>query len=277
MKPRSYLAAAIAAVALVTVGCENGTDENGTDAAAENGGAQMQLNSLEDRISYMFGYNAGQQLKAQGIEPNGEAVAQAVQDGYSGSEPQLSQEQIQATMQEYQQKLATMQEEEQAKQQAASEENKKKGEEFLAQNAKKEGVVTLPSGLQYKQIEAGQGEQPDDNDTVTVHYRGTLIDGTVFDSSYDRGEPVSFPLQRVIPGWTEGLQHMKVGSKYELYIPSDLAYGPGGSPPKIGPNETLIFQVELLDVKDGEEQAGQQQGGQQGGQQEQQQEQGTAQ
>lgn len=259
MKRISYIAAAVTAFALVTVGCENGADNAGEEASAE-----MELTTLEDRISYMFGYNAGQQLKAQGVEPNADAVAQAVKDGFSDEEPQLSQEQMQATMQEYQQKLASMQQEQQAEQEAAAEENKQKGEQFLAENAEKEDVETLPSGLQYKQIEAGQGEKPDATDTVTVHYRGTTIDGTVFDSSYDRGEPVSFPLQRVIPGWTEGLQQMREGSKYELYIPSELAYGPGGSPPNIGPNETLIFEVELLEVQDAE-----QQGGEQGAQQQQ--------
>ncbi len=122
------------------------------------------------------------------------------------------------------------------------------GAEFLALNADKEGVVVLDSGLQYKILEEGSGAQPSVSDSVTVHYRGTLIDGAEFDSSYARGQPATFPLNRVIAGWTEGLQLMKEGSKHELYIPSDLAYGPSGSGRSIGPNETLIFQVELIAV-----------------------------
>ena len=130
-----------------------------------------------------------------------------------------------------------------------AETNKKEGETYMAENAKKAGVVTTASGLQYKELVAGNGPKPSVSDTVTVHYRGTLLDGKVFDSSYDRGEPVSFPLSGVIPGWTEGLQLMPVGSKWELVIPSDLAYGPGGTGREIGPNATLKFEVELLGIK----------------------------
>jgi FKBP-type peptidyl-prolyl cis-trans isomerase FklB len=127
--------------------------------------------------------------------------------------------------------------------------NKKKGEEFLAANAKKEGVKTLPSGLQYLVLKEGTGKKPGPTDEVEVHYHGTLIDGSVFDSSVDRGEPASFPVNRVIPGWTEALQLMKEGAKWRVFIPSKLAYQQRGSPPKIGPNETLIFEIELLHVK----------------------------
>jgi FKBP-type peptidyl-prolyl cis-trans isomerase FklB len=130
-----------------------------------------------------------------------------------------------------------------------SESNKKQGEEFLAANAKKEGVKTLPSGLQYIVLKEGTGKKPEATDEVVVHYHGTLIDGTVFDSSVDRGEPASFPVNRVIPGWTEALQLMKEGAKWRIFIPSKLAYGRPGRPPKIGPNETLVFEVELLQVK----------------------------
>lgn len=123
------------------------------------------------------------------------------------------------------------------------------GTKFLADNAKKAGVKTTASGLQYEVIKEGTGAHPKATDVVTVHYKGTLVDGTTFDSSYDRGEPISFPLNRVIPGWTEGVQLMTVGSKYKLYIPGSLGYGEQGSPPKIGPNETLVFEVELLGIK----------------------------
>jgi FKBP-type peptidyl-prolyl cis-trans isomerase FklB len=130
-----------------------------------------------------------------------------------------------------------------------AEANKKKGEEFLAANAKKEGVKTLPSGLEYVVLKEGTGKKPQATDEVEVHYHGTLIDGTVFDSSVDRGEPASFPVNRVIPGWTEALQLMKEGAKWRVFIPSKLAYRQPGRPPKIGPNETLIFEIELLHVK----------------------------
>jgi FKBP-type peptidyl-prolyl cis-trans isomerase len=256
MKRKAYFLGAIAAVALVTVGCENNAGGDTENAAGANG---TNLESLNEQVSYVFGYNIGQQFKAQQIELNPDVVAKAINDVYSDAEPLLSQEEMQTAMesfqQQYEEKMQSMQAEEQAKREAAAADNAQQGEEFLAANAEKEGVVTLPSGLQYKQIEEGEGAQPDAADTVTVHYRGTLVDGTVFDSSYERGEPVSFPLQNVIPGWTEGLQHMKEGSKYELYIPPELAYGPGGSGPVIGPNETLIFEVELLEVQEAEEQA----------------------
>lgn len=251
MKPKGYAVAAVAAFALVAVGCENNT----SDTAAQNGSAELE--SLEERVSYVFGFNIGQQFKAQQIELDAEVVARAISDVYNDAEPQLSDEEMQAAMetfqQQYEEKMASAQAEQQAKQEAAGAENQQAGEEFLAANAEKEGVETLPSGLQLKQIEAGEGKTPDAADTVTVHYRGRLLDGTVFDSSYERGEPVSFPLQNVIPGWTEGLQHMQEGSKYELYIPPNLGYGPGGSGPTIGPNETLIFEVELLEVSAEEE------------------------
>ncbi|MGQ9426919.1 FKBP-type peptidyl-prolyl cis-trans isomerase [Gilvimarinus sp. F26214L] len=242
MNRKAYFVATIAAAMVSLGGCQQQSSEQ----------ERSELQSLDEKVSYVFGFNIGQQFKSQQIELDPQIVAQAIEDVYSDAEPQLSQEEMQTAMQsfqqEYEEKMASMQADQQAEREAAAADNKQKGEEFLAANAEKEGVVTLPSGLQYKQIEEGEGESPEAADTVTVHYRGTLIDGTEFDSSYERGEPVSFPLQNVIPGWTEGLQHMKEGSKYELYIPSDLAYGPGGSGPVIGPNETLIFEVELLEV-----------------------------
>lgn len=244
MKQKAYFATAIAVFALATAGCQG-------DRSA--GGQGSELTTLNEKVSYIFGINIGQQFQSQQIELDPDAVAQAIRDVNAGEDPRLSDEEMQAAMdafqQEYEAKITELQAEEQAKFAAAAEENRRAGEEFLKANAEKEGVVTLPSGLQYKMIEEGEGESPEATDTVTVHYRGTLIDGTVFDSSYDRGQPVSFPLAHVIPGWTEGLQHMKEGSKYELYIPSDLAYGPGGSGQVIGPNETLIFEVELLDIE----------------------------
>lgn len=248
MKRKAYIATAIAVLTVTVAGCQD-------DGSARGQGSE--LTSLNEKISYVFGINIGHQFQSQEIELDPDAVAQAIRDVNAGVEPRLSDEEMQTAMAEFQEqyeaKIAKLQAEEQANFDAVAEKNRRAGEEFLQENAEKEGVVTLPSGLQYKIIEPGQGESPDASDTVTVHYRGTLIDGTVFDSSYDRGQPVSFPLQHVIPGWTEGLQHMKEGSKAELYIPSDLAYGPGGSGPVIGPNETLIFEVELLEVEQGDD------------------------
>lgn len=252
MKQKAYAVTAIAVLTLAAVGCQD-------DSTRAQG---SELESLDEKVSYMFGLRMGQQMQSQQIELDPDAVALAIRDVNEGAEPRLSDEEMETTMnafqQEYEAKLAALQAEQQAQFEAAAAENKQAGEEFLKANAEKEGVVTLDSGLQYKVIEAGEGESPSATDVVTVHYRGTLLDGTVFDSSYDRGQPVSFPLQQVIAGWTEGLQYMAEGAKHELYIPSDLAYGPGGSGP-IGPNETLIFEVELLDVeKPGDDQDDQQ-------------------
>jgi FKBP-type peptidyl-prolyl cis-trans isomerase FklB len=132
----------------------------------------------------------------------------------------------------------------------AGEKNQKEGEAFLAENKKKEGVITLPSGLQYKVIKAGSGNKPKATDTVTVHYQGTLVNGTEFDSSYRRGQPVSFPVNGVIPGWTEALQLMEAGAKWQIVIPSNLAYGDRGAGPQIGPNATLIFEIELISIQE---------------------------
>lgn len=244
MKQKVYMATAVAVLSLAAAGCQDGGSTRGQGS---------DLESLTEKVSYMFGLNIGQQFQSQQIELDPDAVAQAIRDVNAGVEPRLSDDEMQAAMnafqQEYEAKISALQAEEQAKFESVAEDNRRAGEEFLKANAEKEGVVTLDSGLQYKVIEAGNGESPSATDVVTVHYRGTLIDGTVFDSSYDRGQPVSFPLQQVIPGWTEGLQYMKEGGKHELYIPSNLAYGPGGSGPVIGPNETLIFEVELLDIE----------------------------
>ncbi len=215
----------------------------GCNQEAVSTDAPLALETLEQKASYAFGLNLGKQFKSDDIAIDIEALSQALRDVNAGTEPRLTQEQIQATMQAFQQKL-------QAKRADAakvvSDANQKEGESFLAENGKKEGVVTTASGLQYKVLTAGTGPKPTPTDTVTVHYRGTLLDGTEFDSSYGRGEPVSFPVTGVIPGWVEALQLMTEGAKWELYIPSELAYGAGGTGGPIGPNATLIFEVELL-------------------------------
>jgi FKBP-type peptidyl-prolyl cis-trans isomerase FklB len=173
-------------------------------------------------------------------------MAQAIKDVTSGGKTLMTEEEVRTVITDFQKELAAKQE---AKAKEGSIKNLKDGETFLAENSKKEGVVTLPSGLQYKVEKKGAGKKPGPNDSVTVHYKGTLIDGTEFDGSYKRGEPVSFPVGGVIPGWTEALQLMEEGSKWQLFIPANLAYGERGAGAQIGPNSTLIFEVELLKVQ----------------------------
>lgn len=222
-------------------------------AAAQKGGggkkatapatASATLKTSVDSVSYSIGMQIAQQIKSGPLEVNAEALAAGIADAIKGT-PQLTEDQMKQILMAIQTKMAG---EQQAAQQKAGEVNKKAGEEFLAKNKTKEGVRTTPSGLQYEVLTEGTGPSPKATDQVTVHYKGTLLDGKVFDSSYDRGEPAKFGLNQVIPGWTEGLQLMKEGGKYRFYIPAELAYGPGGSGP-IGPNSTLIFDVELLKV-----------------------------
>lgn len=207
--------------------------------------AETQLKTEEERLSYSLGLIMGQRLKADVENLNVDVMAQAIKDLYAGKDPQMTEAEVGQTMQAFQQKKILEQQEAQAK---AAEANLKKGQDFLADNSKKEGVKTTESGLQYQVLTAGSGEKPAVTDQVQVHYEGKLIGGQVFDSSLQRGEPVIFTLNQVIRGWQEGLQLMSVGSKWKLFIPSDLAYGPGGAGGAIGPNETLIFEVELLDI-----------------------------
>lgn len=212
-----------------------------TWAAQEAPGA---LESDADRINYSVGFRVGSDFKDEGDGLNPELLVKGIQDAASGAEPLMSQEQIQATLAELQRKVVA---EVRAKRQQELSKFTQEGKAFLAENAKREGVVTLPSELQYKVIEPGTGKAPTVRDRVTVHYTGTLIDGSEFDSSYKRGEPASFPLQGVIPGWTEALQLMKEGGHWQIFLPSDLAYGDQG---KLA-GRTLIFDVKLLEVNPG--------------------------
>lgn len=194
--------------------------------------------------SYGLGANYGKLLNRQSIEIDMESFIAGVKDGMT-NESLLSDQEVQAVLKAITDELrarSTQRREQQA------EANRKQGEDFLAENAKKDGVVTLKSGLQYKVIQDGEGRIPSARDTVKVHYRGTLIDGTEFDSSYKRGNPASFGVNGVIKGWTEALQLMKEGSKWQLFIPSELAYGARGTGNSIGPNSTLVFDVELLEI-----------------------------
>ncbi len=212
-------------------------------------GEQTSLKNEKEKVSYIIGVNIGRNLKAQSVEVDPDLVSKGMKDVASGGKLLMTDDEMKGTMEAFQKEMTTKHNEELKK---VGEKNKAEGEAFLAANKKKPGVVTLPSGLQYKVITEGKGKAPKATDIVTVNYKGTLIDGTEFDSSYKRGEPATFPVNGVIPGWTEALQLMKEGSKWELYIPSNLAYGERGAGKTIGPNATLVFEVELLSVKEGE-------------------------
>ena len=207
----------------------------------------VELASNEQKVSYSIGQNFADQLSQSGLDVDLNALKAGIDDVFTQSEPRLSDDAMQAAqdavMQELQQRQA-------AEQEAQASANAAAGAAFLADNKQQEGVQVTDSGLQYKVLTQGEGALPAATDTVKVHYRGTLIDGTEFDSSYRRGEPAEFPVTAVIGGWTEALQLMPVGSKYQLFIPSNLAYGPGGTGPNgpIGPNATLVFEVELLEI-----------------------------
>jgi FKBP-type peptidyl-prolyl cis-trans isomerase FklB len=200
------------------------------------------LDTNKKKISYIMGLQTANQIKSQGVDLDVDAFALAIKDSLAGNPPRLNQTQVTNAVQQYRQEQAQLEQEHAA--QALEQ-----GRKFLQANKSREGVVELASGLQYKVIQPGSGKTPAADDTVEVNYRGTLIDGTEFDSSYKRGKSISFKVTGVIKGWTEALQLMKEGAKWQLFIPSELAYGKRGSGGKIGPNATLIFDVELLKVK----------------------------
>jgi FKBP-type peptidyl-prolyl cis-trans isomerase FklB len=217
----------------------------------------VEIKTEKQKLSYSIGVNSGRSmkdsLKTQSIDVDPVILLKGLNDGIMDAKPQMTEDEVKTVLEALQKTLMAKQQEQAAKQQeqakVVAEKNKKDGEAFLAANKKKEGVITMPSGLQYKVLTPGKGKSPKATDTVTVNYRGTLIDGTEFDSSYKRGKPATFPLNQVIPGWTEAVQLMKEGAKWELYIPSNLAYGERGAGANIGGNATLIFEVELLSIK----------------------------
>lgn len=231
-KPAAALGAAI-----ILAACQ----QQASDAPAE----AVTLDTPQERLSYGVALGLGRNMTNDGMVVDVDAFALGLSDAISGAEQRLTQEEIREEMLAFQKRIT---EERQAEQDAVAEANASAAEAFFAENAARDGVMTTESGLQYEVLEAGDGPTPAADDQVEVHYRGTLLDGTEFDSSYSRGEPVTFGLNQVIPGWTEGLQLMPVGSKYKLFIPSELGYGPAGAGDRIGPNSALVFEVELLSI-----------------------------
>lgn len=216
-----------------------------TPATAAKGAAPVTLKTDNEKQSYAMGMNLGLGLKHQGMALDPALVARGMKDVLNGGKTILTEDEARAAVQQLQTDVKQKMD---AKAREAGASNRKEGEAFLAANKAKEGVVALPSGLQYKILQAGDGPKPTASDTVTCNYRGTLINGKEFDSSYKRGQPASFPLGGVIKGWTEALQMMPVGSKWQLFIPTDLAYGDHPPSPDIEPGDTLIFEVELLSI-----------------------------
>ena len=208
-----------------------------------------ELKTENDKVSYSIGLDIGSTFKKQNMEVNLDLLMAGMKDAVGGKKPLLTDDQVKETMTAY---TKSMMEKQAAKAKEETAKNAAAGEKFLAENKGKEGVKTTASGLQYKVIKEGSGAAPKETETVVVHYKGTLIDGKEFDSSYKRNEPATFPVNRVIKGWTEGLQLMKPGSKYQFFIPASLGYGERGAGQDIGPNQTLIFEVELQSVKPAE-------------------------
>jgi len=201
-----------------------------------------ELKTNKEKYSYAIGFQIGNNLKREGADVDVNAIAKGIKDVLTGAELAVSMEDMQAAVLE-------LQKQQQAERQVRGEKAKKEGDAYLAKNKKQKGVVELPSGVQYKVIIEGKGEKPKPTDTIVAHYKGTLIDGTEFDSSYKRGQPATFAVNQVIPGWQEILPMMPTGSKWQVVIPADKAYGARGAGANIGPNETLIFEVELLEIK----------------------------
>jgi FKBP-type peptidyl-prolyl cis-trans isomerase len=215
--------------------------------AAKTGAAStLVLKTQKEKASYAVGMNIGKGMRRDALDVDPAIVARGLRDGLAGNKPVLSDQEMQAAFSALQDEMTKKQ---QAMKMQAADTNKTQGDSFLAANKTKPGVVTLASGLQYKILKEGTGPKPSAGDSVVCNYRGTLIDGTEFDSSYKRGQPATFPVGRVIKGWTEALQLMPVGSKWQLFVPADLAYGDRGAGQDIGPNATLIFEVELISIQ----------------------------
>lgn len=241
----------MAILLLAALGCAQETPELKKDKEKVKTQETSELKTEKDKVNYGIGVSMAKNLKQQGIEVDVNIVVKGLKDELAGGKLLMTEPELHKTMQAFTMELRQKQMEARKK---AAEENKKAGEAFLAENKKKEGVVTLPSGIQYKILQKGEGKKPTAADLVEVQYRGTLVNGTEFDSSFRTGKPASFPLGGVIPGWQQALKLMPAGSKWQIFIPSQHAYGERGMGPQIGPNATLIFEVELLSVKEGEKQ-----------------------
>ena len=252
MKKYALPLALVSVITLQACNDQSSTTTQSTAAVEAEAPAGISLETSEQRLSYGIAYGLGQRMAADGVPMDADAFSAGLTDALEGVEPRLTQEEISTEMQAYQEKAAA----EQASAQAAiGEANQAAAAAFLAENATKEGVVVTESGLQYQVLEAGDGPKPTLEDSVEVHYRGTLVDGTEFDSSYGRNQTVTFGVGQVIAGWTEALQLMPVGSKYKLVIPPELGYGAGGAGQMIGPNAALVFEVELVAIPAAEEAA----------------------
>ena len=230
---------AAAALALVAAGCAQPSGQGGSASP----GNATELTTDAQKFGYAIGTDLGKSLKQVNTDVDLDSLKAGLDEAMAGKTPRMddkARQEIKTTV------AKKIQEKQKAERDAKANGNKEAGDKFLAENAKKEGVKTTASGLQYEVMTEGKGDRPSKEDKVTVNYRGTLLDGTEFDSSYARNQPITFPLANVIPGWTEGVQLMTAGSKYKFYIPSTLAYGERGAGAKIGPNETLIFEVELI-------------------------------
>ncbi|WED41867.1 FKBP-type peptidyl-prolyl cis-trans isomerase [Legionella cardiaca] len=245
MKMR-LVAAAVIGLTMSTAIVAADASATATTAPATSTTPATSLNSDMDKLSYSIGADLGKNFKKQGIDINPSAMAKGLQDGMSGGQLLLTEQQMKDVLNKFQKDLMAKRNADFTKK---AEENKAKGEAFLNQNKGKEGVISLPSGLQYKILQKGDGAKPTKDDTVTVEYTGKLIDGQVFDSTDRTGKPATFKVSQVIPGWTEALQLMPAGSTWEVYVPADLAYGPRSVGGPIGPNETLIFKIHLISVK----------------------------
>jgi FKBP-type peptidyl-prolyl cis-trans isomerase FklB len=242
----------VAAITLFVSSCQQAKEQKAQPAEKKEI-TKADLKTEDDNISYSLGFSMGSRFIRDGLEINLEVFQEGMKDGFTGSKQILTEEEMQKTMMALQQKMMAKRQTEHMKEMEErknlGEANKEKGEKFLEANKAKEGVITLESGLQYKILKKGTGASPKATDIVKCHYKGTTIDGEEFDSSYKRGEPATFALNKVIKGWTEGLQLMKEGGKWEFFVPPELAYGEMGSGPHIGPNEVLIFEVELLGIE----------------------------
>lgn len=252
-RPRVLALATVSALALLASGCKppEKADTAATATAGTDGTLKIAgLRTEKEQASYMIGLDMGRTLEPIKDEVDVKALEKALETVLSGGKPLMTEEQAQQVRESFAQRLQANQA---AKMEKQAKDNLTAGEKFLADNAKKAGVQTTASGLQYKVIRQGTGAKPTAADTVRVHYKGQMLDGKTFDSSYDRNEPVVFPLNQVVPGWQEGLQLMPVGSKYQLWIPAKLGYGERGTPGgPIQPNSTLVFEVELLDIVKGD-------------------------